>query len=58
MTRFTLSILPNLKFFVVSEVAQAKEKSYHDQHLTDHFLFLAIEVFGCLDKQADVFLHN
>jgi hypothetical protein len=58
MSRFILSILRNLKFFLVSEVVQAKEKSYHDRHPTDHFLSLAIEVFGCLDKQVDVFLHD
>jgi hypothetical protein len=44
--------------FVASKVAQAKEKSYHDQHPIDHFLLLAIEVFRCLDKQTHVFLHN
>jgi len=25
---------------------------------TNHFLSLAIEVFGCLDKQANVFLQD
>jgi hypothetical protein len=36
--------------FVVSNVAQAKEWSYHDRHPTDQFFPLAIEVFGCLHK--------
>jgi hypothetical protein len=44
--------------FVAYEVAQAKKKSYHDRHLIDHFLPLVIEVFGCLDKQVYVFLHD
>ncbi len=35
-----------------------KKKSYHDQHPIDHFIPLAIEVFGFLNKQVDVFLHN
>jgi hypothetical protein len=44
--------------FVTFEVAQAKKKSYCDQHPTNHFLPLAINVFGCLEKQANVFLHD
>jgi hypothetical protein len=40
------------------DVAQAKERSYHNRHPTDQFLSLAIEVFGCLHKHADVFLHD
>ncbi len=31
---------------VVSDVTQTKERSYHNWHLVDQFLFLAIEVFG------------
>jgi hypothetical protein len=34
-------------------VAQAKKRSYCDQSLP-----LAMEVFGFLQKQANVFLHN
>jgi hypothetical protein len=34
--------------FVASNVAQAKEQSYHNQHLIDQFLSLAMEVFGCI----------
>jgi hypothetical protein len=44
--------------FVTSDVTQAKEKNYHNRHPIDQFLPLAIEVFGCLHKHADVFLHN
>jgi hypothetical protein len=44
--------------FDVSDVVQAKERSYHDQHLVNQFLPLPMEVFGCLHKQANVFLHN
>jgi hypothetical protein len=34
--------------FVVLNVTQTKERSYRNQHPTDQFLPLAIEVFGCL----------
>ncbi len=44
--------------FVAFKAVQAKENSYHNQHPTNHLLLLAIEVFGCLNKQADVFLHG
>jgi hypothetical protein len=44
--------------FVASKAVQAKQKSYHNQHPTNHFLPLVIEVFGCLNKQANVFLHG
>jgi hypothetical protein len=44
--------------FIAYEVAQAKKRSYHHWHPTNHFLLLAIEVFRCLDKQIDVFLHD
>jgi hypothetical protein len=44
--------------FDASNVAQAKERSYYDQHLVNQFLPLSMEVFGCLHKHADVFLHN
>jgi hypothetical protein len=33
--------------FTTSETTQAKERNYCDWHPTDHFLPLAIEVFGC-----------
>jgi len=44
--------------FITSNVFQAKEKNYCNGHPIDQFLPLAIEVFGCLHKQANVFLHN
>jgi hypothetical protein len=44
--------------FVTFGAVQAKEKSYHDQHPTNQFLPLIVEVFGCLHKQAYVFLHD
>jgi hypothetical protein len=44
--------------FVASNATQAKKKSYRNQHPIDHFLPLSIEVFGCLHKQVNVFLHN
>jgi hypothetical protein len=43
---------------LASNVIQAKERSYHDQHLIDLFVPLAIEIFGCLHKQAYAFLHH
>jgi len=44
--------------FVASNVTQAKEVSYHNRHPANQFLPLAIEVFGCLHKHVDVFLHD
>jgi len=44
--------------FVAFEAVQAKEKSYHDRHPNSQFLLLAIEVFGCPNKPANVFLHD
>jgi hypothetical protein len=44
--------------FVASNVAQAKERSYHNWHPIDQFAPLAIEIFSCLHKHADAFLHD
>jgi hypothetical protein len=44
--------------FVAFDAPQAKERSYHTLHPINQFLPLAIEVFGCLHKQAYVFWHN
>jgi hypothetical protein len=44
--------------FATSDDVQAQEKSYCNRHLTDQILPLAIEVFGCLHKHVDVFLHD
>jgi hypothetical protein len=44
--------------FVVFDVAQAKERSYQNQHPIDQFLPLAIEIFNCLHKYANMFLHD
>jgi hypothetical protein len=44
--------------FTTFKTAQAKERNYYDWHPTDHFFPLTIEVFGCLNKQVDVFLHD
>jgi hypothetical protein len=44
--------------FVNFDVTQAKEMSYRNQDPTNQFLPLAIEIFGCLHKHVDVFLHN
>jgi hypothetical protein len=44
--------------FVVFETTQAKERSYYNQHPTYQFLPLTIEVFGCLDKHVDIYLHK
>jgi len=40
--------------FVTSNVAQAKERSYRNQHPINQFLPLTIEIFGCLHKHVDV----
>jgi hypothetical protein len=42
----------------VFNAIQAKKRNYHNQHLIDQILSLAIEVFGCLHKHANVFLHD
>jgi hypothetical protein len=44
--------------FATFEVVQAKKGNYYDRHPIGQFLPLAIEVFGCLNKQANVFLHD
>jgi hypothetical protein len=44
--------------FTAFNATQAKEKSYHNWHPTNQFRPLTIEVFGCLHKHANVFLHN
>jgi hypothetical protein len=44
--------------FVASDVVQAKEWSYRNQHPVNQILLLVLEVFGFLHKQANVFLHN
>jgi hypothetical protein len=44
--------------FATSNVAQAKERSYHDQQLTDQFFRVTIEVFRRLHKHAYVFFHD
>jgi len=44
--------------FVGFDVVQANERSYHNRHPTNQFLPLAIEVFGCLHKHGNVFLHD
>jgi hypothetical protein len=41
----------------VTMVAHAKEKIYHNQHLPNAFLPLAIKVFVCLHQQVDNFFH-
>jgi hypothetical protein len=44
--------------FVASYAVQAKERNYCDRHPIDQFLLLAIDVFECLHKYINVFLHN
>jgi len=44
--------------FTTSNATQVREKSFHDQHTTNQFLPLTIEILGCLHKQANVFLHD
>jgi hypothetical protein len=54
---FISSILHNLKICCLPSSSNQK-KSYHNQHPTNHLFPIAIEVFGCLNKQADVFLYD
>jgi hypothetical protein len=44
--------------FATSNATSAKLKSYCNRHPIDQFRPLVIEVFGCLHKHANVFLHN
>jgi hypothetical protein len=59
--RTCVDLLPRsctIQGFVASNATQAKERNYHDQHHIDQLLFLTIEIFGCLHKQAYAFLHH
>ncbi len=40
------------------DTIRAKERNYCNRHPINQFLPLAIEIFGCLHKHADVFLHD
>ncbi len=51
MIEFASPILHNSR---IHNVAHKKKKKFN-QHPTNQFFPLAIEVFGCLNKQADVF---
>jgi len=44
--------------FVASNAILAQKKNYRNWHPINQFLPLAIEVFGCLHKHANAFLHN
>jgi len=55
MSKFISLILCNWK---ICYFWNSQKKSYFDWHLTNHFIFLTIEVFGCLNKQVDMFLHD
>jgi hypothetical protein len=44
--------------FVASDAVEAKERSYCNRHLTNQFFPLVIEIFGCLHKHANMFLHD
>ncbi len=39
-------------------VAHVKEGLYYNRYPTDVFFLLAIEVFGYLHQQADIFFHR
>jgi hypothetical protein len=53
----TSPILHNSKIFHLRLIVD-NERSYHNWHPTNQFLPFAIEVFGCLHKHANVFLHD
>jgi hypothetical protein len=42
---------------ITTDATRSKKRSYHNRHLIDKLVPLAIEVFGCLNKHIDVFLH-
>ncbi len=44
--------------FAIFYVVQTKEFFYHNQHPINQFLPLTIEIFGCLHKHVNMFLHN
>jgi hypothetical protein len=44
--------------FATSNAVQTKERNYRNRHPINQFLLVAIEVFGCLHKLVDVFLHD
>jgi hypothetical protein len=53
-----MDLLPQfcaIQRFATSNVIQAKEKNYCNQHPIDQFFLSAIKIFGCLHKQIDVF---
>jgi hypothetical protein len=44
--------------FVASNAIQAKKMNYYNQHPTNQFLPLVIEIFDCSHKHVDLFLHD
>ncbi len=50
MCAYLLPRFYTIQRFTTSNVAQAKKKNYHNQHPTNQFFRLAIEIFGCLHK--------
>jgi hypothetical protein len=44
--------------FIAFHAIQAKERNYCNQHPTEQFLLLTIEVYGVLQKHIDVLLHD
>jgi len=42
--------------FANSNATRTEENNYCDQHLTNQFFPFAIEIFGCLHKQTNMFL--
>jgi hypothetical protein len=61
LTQFVRIYFPDfeqLKNMLSPMKLKPKKKSYHKQHPIDQFLLLVIQVFGCLHKQVNVFLHN
>jgi len=57
MCGFTFPILNNSKICCL-QWSSNQRKELLKQYPIDQFLLLAIEVFGCLHKQVNVFLHN
>jgi len=57
MNEFTSLILSNPRIYCLWNNSIQK-MNYCDWHPSNQFLPLAIEVFGCLNKQVDVFVHD
>jgi hypothetical protein len=47
-----------IQTFATFDIIQTKERSYCNWHPIDQIFPLTIDIFGCLHKHTNVFLHN